>query len=86
MAIEKIILNGMNENNMGEASAADAAGYREWIATEFAREYPGIDVEINEADATRAVDLYGDYTAAEEDSVNDFAQRCWERCPWSWVE
>lgn len=86
MTIKKIILNGQNECNMGEATADDAAGYREWIAAELAREYPGVEIEINEEDATRAVELRGDYTQQEEDSVNAFAERCWETCPWSWVK
>lgn len=86
MTIDKIILNGLNAANMGEATDADAAGYREWIAEQMAAEFPGVEIEINESDATRAVDLRGDYDQRDEDAVNDFAQRCWETCPWSWVE
>ena len=94
--IEKVIINGLRAGNMGEATDRDAAGYREWVKAEFEREYPGVEIEANEADATYGVEVYfadgvdseGDYRAERllRDEAQLFAEVCWERCPWDWAE
>lgn len=87
----KIILKGLNAANMGEATEADAAGYREWIAEKMQAEFPGAEVDVFEEDSTYAVEVC-DLTDEEElnynqlrDRVYAFAQYCWDSCPWSWV-
>lgn len=91
-AITKITLNGQNHYNFGaECSEADAAGYREWIAEQLAENFPGAEIEINEADSTYSVvveiDDESDYSAAQglKDDVNVFCMDAWDRCPWNWV-
>lgn len=89
--ITKITLNGLNYCNMGDATEADAAGYREWIAKELAAEYPGVELEINEEDSTRSVivefDEEEDYSTVRdlEEGVQNFVEQAWERCNWEWA-
>lgn len=90
--ITKITLNGLAHWSMGDATEADAAGYREWIKSELESAFPGVRLEINEADATRGcvveIDDESDYTEARDlkDSVEIFCAEAFDRCPWSWVE
>lgn len=91
-SITKITLNGQNHFNFGaDCSEADAQGYREWIAEELAENFPGAEIEINEADSTYSVvveiDDESDYDKARglKDDVNAFFMDAWDRCPWNWV-
>lgn len=90
--ITKITVNGLNHCNMGDATEADAAGYREWIEKELAAEYPGVELEINEEDATRSVivefDEEDDYSAVSyhEEDVQHFCEHAWERYNWEWAQ
>lgn len=91
-AITKITLNGQAYWNFGECSEDDAAGYREWIESELKREYPGVAIQVNEADSTYSVvveiDDESDYDEARDlrDGANIFCQDAWDRCPWNWVK
>lgn len=93
MSIAKIIINGQNINNMGDdCTESDAAGYRAYLRAALEDEYPGVEIEINEADSTRSVcvETDGQYLDAEiedaaESDVNEFVQHCWDHCDWEWV-
>lgn len=92
ITITKITLNGQNQCSFGaECSVADAVGYREWIAEQLAENYPGTEIEINEADSTHSVvveiDDESDHSAAQglKDDANVFCMDAWDRCPWNWV-
>ena len=86
--ITKITVNGLAHWNMGEATEDDARGYRAWLEGELEKAYPGVELELNEADATRSVLVETD----EDDDgklsgeVQEFLSEAWERCPWDWVK
>jgi hypothetical protein len=90
--ITKITLNGLNCCNMGDATEADAAGYREWIAKELEAEYPGVELELNEEDSTLSVvvefDEEDDWQEARyhQEDVQHFCESAWERCNWEWAQ
>ena len=88
MAITKITVSGLNAANLGDATDADAAGYRTWLAAELAREFPGAEIDTIEADSTRSVSVEVDdddeYDAAIG-AVQEFAQDAFARCNWEWV-
>lgn len=88
MNITKITVRGLNAASMGEASDSDAAGYRQWLAAELEREFPGAEVETVEADSTRCteveVESEDDYDAAIG-AVQEFVEDARGRCNWEWV-
>ena len=92
MTITKITVTGLNKNNMGDASEADAAGYREWLGKQLASEFPEAEIDLIEQDATRGLSVetdgddanYSEYEGAR-DQVANFLEECWNRCNWEWV-
>lgn len=88
MNITKITIRGLNAANMGPATDSDAAGYRQWLAAELEREFPGAEVETVEADSTRCteveVESEDDYDAAIG-AVQEFVEDALGRCNWEWV-
>lgn len=96
MTITKITLNGQHEGSYSpDCTADDAAGYRAWIRAELERDFPGVELDINEPDATRSLIVETD--ADEQTSegyhahqaavveVGEYLDAAWNRCPWDWV-
>lgn len=89
MAITKITVTGLNAANMGNATDADAAGYRAWLEGELKREFQGAEIELIEQDTTYgvAVDVDGaDDHYDTQAAVQEFTEDAWDRCAWEWVE
>lgn len=94
--ITKITLNGQHEGNFGpDCTETDAEGYRAWIRAELERDFPGVEIDINETDAARALIVETD--ADEQTSegyhvhqasvveVGEYLAAAWDKCPWDWV-
>ena len=72
--VTTIILNNLGAAQIGAATEADAAGYREWIAAELAREYPGAYVEAREAPAAQSLDVNVEFDFDDDDDYREAEQ------------
>lgn len=89
MQILKIELLNLRPEHMGDdATEADAAGYREWIAEQMRGEFPDAEIIASDERSTYSVRVSvadeNDYEAALG-MVCQLAERLWDTCPWSWV-
>ena len=91
MKITEITIYGLSHINMGEANEADAAGYRAWLGEKLAEEFPDADINLYEEDRTNCYKVEAEddefkrgYSVASN-RVQQFAEQCWNDCPWDWV-
>lgn len=89
MTITRIIVNCSNDTMGDNVTEADADGYRAWLADQLSVEFDGASVEVNDEQglggAAVDVDEDDEYYRAK-DAVDQFIDRCWDRCGWEWVK
>lgn len=87
MTITKIIVHCSNDTVGDNVTEADADGYRAWLADQLSIEFEGAAVEVDDEQALggAVVDADDDDCDAA-DRVNQFLDRCWDRCGWEWVK
>jgi hypothetical protein len=72
--VTTIILNNLGADNIGAATDADAAAYREWMTSELTRQYPGAYVEAREKEAPQALDVNVEFDFDDDDDYREAEQ------------
>lgn len=81
-AIKKIIYP-CPDDTMGDTSETNCEHYREWITKELESRYPGADVTVTSNPGRILVYMSdGSDPGNAAESVVEFANLCWNRCPW----
>ncbi len=71
-------------STMGDTPESDCNAYREWAKLQIEEEYKGAHVEVlNEENLN--VSAWTDEDDQQE-GVNEFHHRLWDRCPWDFSE
>ena len=87
MTITSITVNCSNDTMGDNVTAADADGYRAWLADQLAAEFPGAVVRVtaDQGLGGAAVDADDGEMDNAKSRVDQFLDRCWDRCGWEWV-
>lgn len=85
MTITKILVHCHTYTMGDNVTELDADGYREWLADQLSREFEGASVEVDDEQSLGGAIVDADDDDAAE-RVNQFLDRCWDRCGWEWVK
>lgn len=75
------------DTSMGDTSETECNTYRSWFAAQIVAAYPGADVTVTDSQGRITVETDDDSDDADLiDSLSEFGNRCWDKCPWDWTE
>ena len=84
MTITYITAHISDEQIGDNATEADCTGYRDWLAAELVKEYPGVAISVTSERKTRCLETDSD-EQGEGEELQAFLELAWNRCNWEWV-